>query len=43
MGRSLTQQRKAKSMRRTGEVVGEVRRGRERRVAAASSRRGLKQ
>ena len=43
MGRSLIQQRKAKMMRRVGEVVGEMRRGREMRVAAESSMSGLMQ
>ena len=43
VGRSLIQQRKAKMMRRVGEVVGEMRRGRETRVAAESSMSGLMQ
>ena len=41
VGRSLTQQRKAKMTRRVGEVVGEMRKGKAIRVAAASSRNGL--
>ena len=43
VGRSLTQQRKAKMMRRVGEVVGEMLRGREIMVAAVSSISGLMQ